>query len=269
MSSLFVYLSGFRVQFLNALAGLGNSSSRGMFVDSCYTHCRTDYQETWFSADSPVLDKTVRVMISSFSLVSFNILKYYRFPFLMIQNMFYAAYCKGGGRLVLRQESIPKDWLPLPLQPIARELLLNGPINVMYTHIKLQILCQSRTKFKSQDHWVVINELDWVRIKWIKSIWWIDQVNEIIKQRQPPHSTYVLGVYLQHNVYNVLVYCEISKKRWRNSFFLKFLPNVLIRLGVGIHTDVVCMKHAVKHVVRHCGSIWMVICDFIMTVLYL
>ncbi|KAH9687761.1 Pectin acetylesterase 8 [Citrus sinensis] len=51
-------MQGFRVQFLNALAGLGNSSSRGMFVDSCYTHCRTDYQETWFSADSPVLDKT-------------------------------------------------------------------------------------------------------------------------------------------------------------------------------------------------------------------
>ncbi|GAY53516.1 hypothetical protein CUMW_149760 [Citrus unshiu] len=51
-------MQGFRVQFLNALAGLGNSSSRGMLIDSCYTHCRTVYQEAWLSADSPVLDKT-------------------------------------------------------------------------------------------------------------------------------------------------------------------------------------------------------------------
>ena len=134
MSILVVYFSGFRVQSLNALAGLGNSSSRGMFIDSCYTHCRTDYQETWFSADSPVLDKTVRVMISSFLRVSFNILKCYWFPFLMIENTFYAVYCKGSGRLVLRQESTPKDWLPLPQQSIASGLLLNGPINEMYTH---------------------------------------------------------------------------------------------------------------------------------------
>ena len=134
MSILVVYFSGFRVQFLNALAELGNSSSRGMLIDSCYTHCRTEYQEAWLSADSPVLDKTVRVMISSFWLVSFNILKYYWFLFVMIENMFYAAYCKGSGRLVLRQESIPKDWLPLPQQSIASGLLLNGPINEMYTH---------------------------------------------------------------------------------------------------------------------------------------
>ncbi|GAY32714.1 hypothetical protein CUMW_281370, partial [Citrus unshiu] len=51
-------MQGFRVQFLNALSELGNSSSRGMLIDSCYTHCRTEYQEAWLSADSPVLDKT-------------------------------------------------------------------------------------------------------------------------------------------------------------------------------------------------------------------
>ncbi|KAK9185850.1 hypothetical protein WN943_026209 [Citrus x changshan-huyou] len=55
-------LQGFRVQFLNALAGLGNSSSRGMFIDSCYIHCLTVYQETWLRADSPVLDKTAAAM---------------------------------------------------------------------------------------------------------------------------------------------------------------------------------------------------------------
>ncbi|KAH9660514.1 Pectin acetylesterase 8 [Citrus sinensis] len=57
-----------RVQFLNALAGLGNSSSRGMFIDSCYIHCQTVYQETWLRADSPVLDKTVRMIYDHFYL---------------------------------------------------------------------------------------------------------------------------------------------------------------------------------------------------------
>ncbi|KAE9459120.1 hypothetical protein C3L33_08971, partial [Rhododendron williamsianum] len=45
----------FRLAFLSALAGLGTSSSRGMFINSCYAHCQTEMQETWLRADSPVL----------------------------------------------------------------------------------------------------------------------------------------------------------------------------------------------------------------------
>ena len=52
--------SGFRLQFLNAVSGLGSSTSRGLFVDSCYSHCQTGMQETWLRADSPVLGNTVR-----------------------------------------------------------------------------------------------------------------------------------------------------------------------------------------------------------------
>ena len=64
-------------------------------------------------------------------------------------------------------------------------------------------------------------------------------------------------IRLEHSFHNVLVYCEISKKRWRNSFLLKFLPNVLIRLGVGIHTDVVCIKHAVWQWINMNGYLWL------------
>ncbi|TXG54598.1 hypothetical protein EZV62_019854 [Acer yangbiense] len=52
------FYSGFRLQFLNAVSGLGNSTSRGLFIDSCYAHCQTEMQETWLRADSPVLGKT-------------------------------------------------------------------------------------------------------------------------------------------------------------------------------------------------------------------
>ncbi|XP_058224869.1 pectin acetylesterase 8-like isoform X2 [Rhododendron vialii] len=45
----------FRLAFLSALTGLGSSSSRGMFINSCYAHCQTEMQETWLRADSPVL----------------------------------------------------------------------------------------------------------------------------------------------------------------------------------------------------------------------
>ncbi|XP_058103780.1 pectin acetylesterase 8-like [Magnolia sinica] len=51
-------MQGFRLQFLRALAGLGMSPARGMFINSCYAHCQSEMQETWLRADSPVLGKT-------------------------------------------------------------------------------------------------------------------------------------------------------------------------------------------------------------------
>ncbi|XP_011073252.1 pectin acetylesterase 8-like [Sesamum indicum] len=50
----------FRLQFLNALSGLGSSTSRGYFINGCYAHCQTEMQETWFRGDSPLLyNKTI------------------------------------------------------------------------------------------------------------------------------------------------------------------------------------------------------------------
>ncbi|CAM8906589.1 unnamed protein product [Rhodiola kirilowii] len=51
-------MHNFRSQFLNALSVLGNSTSRGMFIDSCYAHTQTGMTETWLRDDSPVVEKT-------------------------------------------------------------------------------------------------------------------------------------------------------------------------------------------------------------------
>ncbi|KAF5477582.1 hypothetical protein F2P56_004206 [Juglans regia] len=51
-------MQDFRTQFLSALNGLGTSSSRGLFIDSCYAHCQTEMQETWLRDDSPLLART-------------------------------------------------------------------------------------------------------------------------------------------------------------------------------------------------------------------
>lgn len=53
-------MQGFRKNFLRALNEVGNSSSNGMFIDSCYVHCQTEKQETWFGTNSPLLaNKTI------------------------------------------------------------------------------------------------------------------------------------------------------------------------------------------------------------------
>ncbi|KAF9626752.1 hypothetical protein IFM89_038970 [Coptis chinensis] len=49
-------MQGYRLEFLNALTGLGSSASRGMFINSCYAHCQSEMQETWLRDDSPILN---------------------------------------------------------------------------------------------------------------------------------------------------------------------------------------------------------------------
>ena len=128
--------SDFRLQFLSALTRLGTSSSRGLFIDACYAHCQTEMQETWLRDDSPLLGKVVRcsfifflsflcsiillLQFSSTCFLSFIV----DFLFSLWRNSFYfctknysADNCKGSRRLVLWPESVPKDRLPLPLQP--------------------------------------------------------------------------------------------------------------------------------------------------------
>lgn len=52
----------FRTQFLSALnrAGVINSPSKGMFIDSCYAHCQVGKQIQWSSDSSPVVSNMVR-----------------------------------------------------------------------------------------------------------------------------------------------------------------------------------------------------------------
>ncbi|KAF5198119.1 Pectin acetylesterase [Thalictrum thalictroides] len=49
-------MQGYRLGFLNALKELESSSSVGLFINSCYSHCQSSMQETWLRDDSPVLD---------------------------------------------------------------------------------------------------------------------------------------------------------------------------------------------------------------------
>ncbi|KAM3397407.1 hypothetical protein P3S68_000919 [Capsicum galapagoense] len=48
-------LQGFKLDFLKALEGLGPSSTRGYYIDSCFTHCQTLDQANWFGPNSPRL----------------------------------------------------------------------------------------------------------------------------------------------------------------------------------------------------------------------
>ncbi|KAJ8754359.1 hypothetical protein K2173_002810 [Erythroxylum novogranatense] len=51
-------MQDFRLRFLHALYRSANSSAGGLYIDSCFAHCQTETQETWFMADSPMLRKT-------------------------------------------------------------------------------------------------------------------------------------------------------------------------------------------------------------------
>jgi len=51
-------MQGFRTEFLRPIIVLGNSSSKGMFIDSCYAHCQTKKQGTWLRSDSLEMKKT-------------------------------------------------------------------------------------------------------------------------------------------------------------------------------------------------------------------
>lgn len=56
--------SGLRLEIFHALEGLGCSSSRGLFINSCYVHCQTVTEETWLSNDSFVLSGKMRDLFS-------------------------------------------------------------------------------------------------------------------------------------------------------------------------------------------------------------
>ncbi|KAJ8752452.1 hypothetical protein K2173_004088 [Erythroxylum novogranatense] len=49
------YLQGFRNHMLNAIKGFAMSRQNGLFINSCFAHCQTERQDTWFADDSPVL----------------------------------------------------------------------------------------------------------------------------------------------------------------------------------------------------------------------
>ncbi|KAJ6995732.1 pectin acetylesterase 12-like [Populus alba x Populus x berolinensis] len=49
------FLQGFRNQMLNAIKGFSRSRQNGLFINSCFAHCQSERQDTWFADNSPVL----------------------------------------------------------------------------------------------------------------------------------------------------------------------------------------------------------------------
>ncbi|KAF8394767.1 hypothetical protein HHK36_020982 [Tetracentron sinense] len=49
------FLQGFRNQMLNAIKGFSRSYQNGLFINSCFAHCQTERQDTWFADDSPLI----------------------------------------------------------------------------------------------------------------------------------------------------------------------------------------------------------------------
>ncbi|GFY94346.1 pectinacetylesterase family protein [Actinidia rufa] len=54
-SSQIQFLQGFRNHMLNAVKGFSMSRQNGLFINSCFAHCQTERQDTWFADDSPVI----------------------------------------------------------------------------------------------------------------------------------------------------------------------------------------------------------------------
>ncbi|KAF3436624.1 hypothetical protein FNV43_RR23716 [Rhamnella rubrinervis] len=54
-SSQVQFLQDFRNQMLNAVRDFSMSGQNGVFINSCFAHCQSERQDTWFADDSPRL----------------------------------------------------------------------------------------------------------------------------------------------------------------------------------------------------------------------
>ncbi|ONI14663.1 hypothetical protein PRUPE_3G001300 [Prunus persica] len=54
-SSQIQFFQDFRNQMLNAVRDFSVSTKNGLFINSCFAHCQSERQDTWFADDSPVL----------------------------------------------------------------------------------------------------------------------------------------------------------------------------------------------------------------------
>ncbi|XP_042022139.1 pectin acetylesterase 10-like [Salvia splendens] len=47
------FLQGFRTHILNQIKGFASSRQTGIFLNSCFAHCQSERQDTWFANNSP------------------------------------------------------------------------------------------------------------------------------------------------------------------------------------------------------------------------
>ncbi|KAK7356236.1 hypothetical protein VNO80_15504 [Phaseolus coccineus] len=63
-SSQIQFLQDFRNQMLSDIKDFSRSSQTGLFINSCFAHCQSERQETWFADDSPLIeDKPIAVAV--------------------------------------------------------------------------------------------------------------------------------------------------------------------------------------------------------------
>lgn len=63
-SSQIQFLQDFRDQMLSAIKDFSASSQNGLFINSCFAHCQSERQDTWFADDSPVIgNKAIAVSV--------------------------------------------------------------------------------------------------------------------------------------------------------------------------------------------------------------
>ncbi|WJX34541.1 Pectin acetylesterase 10 [Trifolium repens] len=53
------FLQGFRNHMLNVVRGFSRSNQNGLFINSCFAHCQSERQDTWFADNSPVIGNKV------------------------------------------------------------------------------------------------------------------------------------------------------------------------------------------------------------------
>lgn len=58
------YLQGFRNQMLRSVRRFSGSKQNGLFINSCFAHCQSERQDTWFADNSPVIgNKAVAIAV--------------------------------------------------------------------------------------------------------------------------------------------------------------------------------------------------------------
>lgn len=58
------FLQNFRNQMLDAVKVFSRSKQNGLFINSCFAHCQSERQDTWFADDSPVVkNKPVAIAV--------------------------------------------------------------------------------------------------------------------------------------------------------------------------------------------------------------
>ncbi|KAK2391028.1 Pectinacetylesterase family protein [Trifolium repens] len=58
------FLQGFRNHMLNVVRGFSRSNQNGLFINSCFAHCQSETQDTWFADNSPVFGNKLQFFVT-------------------------------------------------------------------------------------------------------------------------------------------------------------------------------------------------------------